>query len=70
MDNKIFCCPECLPKLKRFKKVKDLNIHLTTKHSANYKITLAGDAAIPILAIKTNKLIAQSGYIHSVYSKK
>ncbi len=45
IDTKLICCPECLPKVKRFKKIKDLNIHLKLKHNSKYKMNMNGDSS-------------------------
>ena len=36
----IIICPECYPKIRTFKKDKDLNIHLKLKHNSRYKIVI------------------------------
>ncbi|MCJ8305449.1 MAG: hypothetical protein HRU07_00175 [Nitrosopumilus sp.] len=48
IDTRLICCPECLPKIKRFKKFKDLNIHLKLKHNTRYKMDLRNNSRIVI----------------------
>jgi len=42
----IILCPECFPRIKTFKKDKDLNIHLKLKHNSKYKILIQSKITI------------------------
>ena len=61
-NNAIFCCPECLKKnkIRRFRRVKNLNIHLTIKHDTKYKIVIADGAARAVLRTNRGRLKVQS----------
>ena len=45
----LILCPECYPRIKTFKKDKDLNIHLKLKHDTKYKIIMATNTAPKVL---------------------
>jgi hypothetical protein len=60
IDVKLTCCPECLPKIKRFKKIKDLNIHLKLKHDSKYRMELGGNSRIVISPREMAK-------VHTIY---
>ena len=42
----LIICPECFPKIKTFKKDKDLNIHLKLKHDSKYKVMIQSKITI------------------------
>ena len=56
-DELVLICPECkkINKMKCFKEIQDLNIHLKMKHDAPYKISINGKlkgSASPVLRLE------------------
>jgi len=52
----IIICPECLPRIKRFKKYKDLNIHLKLKHNSKYKVKIINNSDIVLVPREMTKI--------------
>ena len=46
IDTKVFVCPLCLPKCRRFRNIGDLNKHLALKHLVSYRLLVVGNRTI------------------------